>query len=77
MAGIDKIYGTQEQYIEFKDWLNKNRPSAVKYLYDFLYEYKSQERPISNFPKKTDMWLLKNCPLVWVIDRIKYQHGIR
>ena len=24
MAGIDKIYGTQEQYYELKEWLLKN-----------------------------------------------------
>lgn len=25
MAGIDKIYGTQEQYLELKKWLIKNQ----------------------------------------------------
>lgn len=25
MAGVDKLYGTQEQYIQFKNWLSENQ----------------------------------------------------
>lgn len=75
MAGIDKIYGTREQYIELKQWLKQNRPSALKDLYD--EEQENRERmAISNFSENTDMWLLKHCPLIWVTDYIKWQYGI-
>lgn len=75
MAGIDKIYGTQYQYKELYDWLKVNRPSAIKYLYD-RYGFMDEIRPISNFSDTQNAWLLVNCPLKWVTDRIKFQYGM-
>ena len=75
MAGIDKIYGTQEQYNELAKWLNENNKKAVDGLYP-KEGYNEEDRPISNFSEKTDKWLLDNCPLTWVTDRVKWQYGI-
>jgi len=80
MAGIDKIYGTEDQFIEFKNWLEVNKPDAIKYLYHGDYAsdpfFKDREKPISNFPEEVDRWLLKNCDIDWVISRIKDQYGL-
>jgi len=75
MAGIDKIYGTQEQYNELEQWLKVHNKKAIEGLYP-KDDYNLEDRPISNFSKKTDKWLLVNCPITWVTDRIKWQYGI-
>ena len=76
MAAIDKIYGTTEQYDEFKAWLMMEKPEALKYLY-VRGDYKpGEQRVISTFPEKVDMWLLENCPIPFVIKAIKYQYNI-
>lgn len=97
MAGIDKIYGTQKQYNEFKNWLKENQ-KPIKCRVEFslfkgketpiykmvlptecLYPrngYDKKERPISNFPEVIDKWLLKNCKIEWVVNKIKEQYGI-
>ena len=74
MASIDKIYGTQEQFEDFKAWLLPRKPEWRKYLY-LDNGYKDIQRPISNFPTECDAWLLDNCPMEWVTDRIKEQYG--
>ena len=79
MAGIDKIYGTQKQYDQFITWCKKHhrRKKLHKYFYPVEgYEASKYERPITNFPKRHDMWLLKNCPFDWVTNRIKEQYGL-
>jgi len=32
--------------------------------------------PITNLDEEDDMWLLKNCPLTFVTDRIKDQYNL-
>ena len=76
MAGIDKIYGTDTQYDEFHAWVKLNKPDALKYFYEARGYTDNVDRPITNFPEKIDKWLLKNCPLLWVTDRIKEQYGL-
>jgi hypothetical protein len=84
MAAIDKIYGTQKQYNELKEWLKENqKPIKCKWGMlmpgNYLYPrngYNKERRPISNFPHEVDKWLLKNCPIEWVTDNIKEQYGI-
>jgi hypothetical protein len=77
MAAIDKIYGTEEQYAEFKKWLKKHKPSAIKYLYMEGGWMPNEERPISNFPQRIDMWLIENCPIEWVQKRLREQYKIK
>jgi len=92
MAGIDKIYGTQKDYIELKRWLLANEKpircvtawssvSGDEYSdvlpSDLLYEedeYDKDYRPISNFTDEIDKWLMAECPLNFVIDRLKVQY---
>lgn len=80
MAGIDKIYGTNEQYNEFFKWLSENQKQINgRWPTSFLYPkegYDVENRPISNFPEAVDKWLLSNCPFDWVINRIKFQYNI-
>ena len=70
MAAIDKIYGTPEQHRELTRWLESSRPD----LQPFLYPEPVTMGPISNFPTWADRWLLDNCPLEWVITRIRDQY---
>lgn len=44
MAGIDKIYGTQKQYNEFKNWLKENQ-KPIKCRVGFTL-FKGKETPI-------------------------------
>ena len=59
------------------EWI-KNRPIYESSLpSEWLYSkkgYDKDDRPISNFPNEIDRWLLKNCPLQWVTDKIKEQY---
>jgi len=75
MAAIDKIYGTQEQYYELKKWLKENRPRAISELYP-EESFNKANRAISNFSSETDMWLIDNCPIEWVVDYIKDQYSM-
>lgn len=34
------------------------------------------QHPISSFPEVVDVWLLKSCPIEWVVERIKDQYGL-
>jgi hypothetical protein len=76
MAGIDKIYGTQEQYKELRAFLVKRHRYALKYLWPEDCYTPGETRVISNFPVKVDMWLLKYCKIPWVIEAIKEQYGM-
>lgn len=74
MAGIDKIYGTQGQYLELEKWLDNYCPDYKRYLYP-KDGYNNNYRPISNFPLEIDEWLKENCPLDFVQKRLKEQYG--
>lgn len=80
MAGIDKIYGTTDQYDELRNFLVRHHRFALNYLYPRDCWEDTNYRPISNFPEKIDKWLLKywrRHKLQWVIDRIKEQYNIK
>lgn len=79
MAAIDKIYGTYRDHVELYDWMKKNKPEYCQWMRkpeDLSHLYENEERSISNFPESVDMWLLNNCPITWVTDRIKQQYGL-
>ena len=91
MAGIDKTYiKTYNQYKEVCDWckdivvtfgINKNikfKPS------DFINEYtkddfnqlpENGELVLWNTPQYMDEWLIKNCPIDFIQNRLKEQYG--
>ncbi|MDO8313075.1 MAG: hypothetical protein Q7T25_14165 [Sideroxyarcus sp.] len=73
MAGIDKIYGTVEQWDELHEWVQVHK-SALKYFYP--RDSSPGQHTIANFPEVVDRWLLGHCPIKWVVDRIKEQYGI-
>lgn len=75
MAGIDKIYGSTEQWDEFYNWCKDNNPEALGYFHP-REDYGESIRPITNFPEMIDRWLLKNCSIPFVIGRIKEQYNI-
>jgi len=76
MAGIDKIYGSTEQWDEFHLWCELNNVEALDYFYP-RDDYDQFDRPITNFPERIDKWLLENCPIPFVIDRLKVQYNIK
>ena len=92
MAGIDRIYGTQKDYIELKRWLLENEkpircvvawssisgdeyadvlPSNLLYKED---GYRDGVRAIASFTDEIDKWLMAECPLKFVLDRLKVQY---
>lgn len=76
MAAIDKIYGTTKQYDEFRAWTADNAPQYLKHFYERDGYHDDTDRPITNLTEAADMWLLANCPLDWVVERIREQYGI-
>lgn len=91
MAGIDKIYGTQRQYMELRDWLLENEvPIICEISSDYNDEntellpsafllsengFNENYRPIANFLPEMDEWLMENCPIDFVQKRLKEQYG--
>jgi hypothetical protein len=76
MAAVDKIYGSTEQYDEFRLWLAENKPELMACLYARDGYKNNKSRPISNFPVWADKWLMANCPLGWVRDAIAEQYNL-
>lgn len=74
MAYIDKIYGSRGQWIELEQFLKNNKKSFLNYLYPCPKEESGNENPLSNFTLEADMWLIENCPLDFVQERLKEQH---
>ena len=74
MAAIDKIYGSNDQWIKFNAWAVKNRSSILPSFYPLEGYDDVNCRPITNLSEEEDMWLLDNCPLKFVTDRIKEQY---
>lgn len=75
MSGIEKIYGTNDQFEEMLNWLAQNRPQYCRFLYQPFGYGSATNRPISNFPIYADKWLYKNCPLKWVKKAIEFRYN--
>lgn len=75
MAAVDKIYGTKQQYDEFKLWCEKHKPEALDYFYEWKYTNDGLNHAMTNFPDHIDKWLLNNCPLDYIVNAIKHQYG--
>lgn len=81
MAGIDKTYATFQEYQEYKEWCKGKEiifPTGAKivlehYLYNLEEEdWKDEEYlPIMNTPASLDIYLIQNCPLQFVQNRMK------
>lgn len=92
MAEIDRIYGNYPQYLELKKYIFDNREKIKKetgedpkydiYILEPKYEKLWRETPneiyaISNFSHKIDNWLIKNCKIEFVVERLKIQYVSR
>lgn len=75
MAGIDKIYGTVEQWDELSAWCAEHVPDALPHFYQ-RDGYENPEHPLTNFPKRIDRAVLSHpeC-LPWVAECIREQYG--
>ena len=85
MAGIDKTYiDNYEDYKRYYDWcLSNNLEFYRKYrvnLTDFFYDLvesnfkEKQLIPICNTPQYMDVYLIRNCPIEFVQNRLKEQY---
>ena len=86
MASIDKTYtNSWEDYCSLVEWCKgksfalKNgdiiRPSNYIYKWDEENFDGKKELPIWNTPTYLDIWLIRNCPLAFIQDRLKEQYG--
>jgi len=77
MAGIDKIYGTYEQWIELHQWIATSRHSRYcRYFYPTPpYSKNNEGGPIMNTPCFVDHWLWENCPFSWVKEELKFMYN--
>lgn len=75
MAYIDKIYGSTKQYDQFHAWVVENNPRLLKFFYPRNGYFDNEDRPITNFPTWADKWLMSNCTIKWVIERILEQYN--
>jgi hypothetical protein len=75
MAAIDKIYGSTQEYDEFYTWLREHEPEFTKHFYPRNGYKNNMSRPITNFPMYVDKWLMANCPIEWVKERILEQYN--
>jgi hypothetical protein len=85
MAGIDKTYtDSYSEYIEFKEWADKQVITFFnghkKCIGDWVYQYDKEhfdgcDLPIMNTPTWIDIYLINNCKIPFVLDRMKYVYG--
>lgn len=89
MAGIDKIYvDNYNDYISFINYC-KTIQEDIQELFNvdiFNYFYftelteesfkiEDNEYPLTNFPHKIDYYLIKNCNIPFIVERLKGQYG--
>ena len=83
MAAIDKIYvDTREQYLEFKDWCEKQPPLTDKYgasvsLMNYVYKHSEDWNGGVVFcgPYYLDAYLIKNCPFDYIQKELMVNYG--
>jgi hypothetical protein len=75
MAAVDKIYGTHEQYKEFRSWCYENKNEALQYFYLWDTDDK-YSHVICLLPEELDLWMLHHCTLEWVVESIREQYGL-
>jgi len=81
MASIDKTYtSSYNDYKKFKDWANKQTLTFFNghkvCIGDWVWEYKKEdfdkgEIPIMNTPTWLDIYLIQNCKIDFILDRLK------
>lgn len=84
MACIDKIYVTKEQFIRLNKWylLMKDAKLIPVFVPFNQYNLKIDEMvdgveyPVWNLDTNGDMWLLSNCPFLFVKEEIMDMYGL-
>lgn len=86
MASIDKTYvDNYEDYLSYYEWakdkyiefFNKKRV----YLRDYIYKWNESDfigdgdLPMMNTPTYVDIYLIQNCPINFVQERLRYVYG--
>ncbi len=80
MAGIDKTYTNSfEEYQELVDWAKdkeivfskKQKEKISDCIYNWSKEDFTSELPVMNTPNRIDIFLIQNCPIKFVQDRMK------
>ena len=61
---------------EVNEWLENVRKSNMEH-YGWTYEkaVECSDIPFWSTPTYVDIWLIRNCPIEWVQDRLKIQYG--
>ncbi len=75
MAGIDRMYGSTKQYDKFKRWLRKYNRDLLCFFYQRDGCEDDNDRPMTNFPFWTDVWLYRNCDLDFVRKNLLEQYN--
>jgi hypothetical protein len=85
MAGIDKTYtNSYKDYKEFKDWADKQfltffdgyKVCIGNWVWNYTEEdFDGRELPIMNTPTWLDIYLIQNCKIKFVLDRMKDVYG--
>lgn len=63
---------TEEYFNNWKNEIIENRMRTYGETYEKAY--KNAEIPLWNTPYYFDIWLIKNCPIQFIQDRLKYQY---
>lgn len=81
MAGIDKTYCSDySEYLKLKEWANGkvinfwngSKLVVSDYIYDWEEtDFDGRDLPIMNTPECLDIYLIQNCPIEFVQDRMK------
>ena len=85
MAGIDKTYtNSYKDYKEFKDWADKQTMTfydgLTECIGDWVWDleeedFSNREIPIMNTPTWVDIYLIQNCKIEFVLNRLKFVYG--
>jgi hypothetical protein len=76
MAGIDKMWGTQEEHDQLRAWIKRYRPRWRVHIYlnrDHLPP--DEVRSIACFRVRQDRWLARKCRLPCVLRNLMSQYN--
>lgn len=87
MASIDKTYtNSYNEYKEFKDWAEDKKvkffDGSIEFIKDYIFYYEEsdfigKDIPIMNSQTWMDCYLIQNCKIKFILDRMKYVYSKR